>query len=72
MSISQKITANLKEAMKAKDHRRISCLRMLKTSLKNKQVEKGDELIDEEIQTLIASVIRKCQEAAKEFGGNHF
>ncbi len=67
MSISQKITANLKEAMKAKDHRRISCLRMLKTSLKNKQVEKGDELIDEEIQTLIASVIRKCQEAAKEF-----
>lgn len=67
MSISQKITADLKEAMKAKDDRRVSCLRMLKTSLKNKQVEKGDELIDEEIQTLIASLIRKCQEAAKEF-----
>jgi hypothetical protein len=67
MSISQKITADLKEAMKAKDDRRVSCLRMLKTSLKNKQVEKGDELIDKEIQTLIASLIRKCQEAAKEF-----
>ena len=53
--------------MKSKDERRISCIRMLKASLKNKQVEKGDELKDEEIQTTISSLIRKGQEAAKEF-----
>jgi uncharacterized protein YqeY len=74
--LSQKITDDLKEAMKAKDGTRISCLRMLKTSLKNKQVEKGRELRelrDEEVQTVISSLIRKGQEAAKEFrqGGRH-
>ena len=67
MSLSQKITDDLKQAMKAKDTSRMSCLRMLKSALKNKQVEKGDELVDQEIQHVISSLIRKGQEAAKEF-----
>ena len=53
--------------MKAKDDIRVSCLRMLKASLKNKQVEKGRELKDEEIEAVISSAVRKCKEAAKEF-----
>jgi len=67
MSLSQKITEDLKGSMKAKDAFRTSCLRMLKTSLKNKQVEKGDSLKDEEIHSVISSSIRKGQEAMKEF-----
>jgi len=67
MSLSQKIIEDLKVAMKAKDTLRVSCLRMLKTALKNKQVEKGHELEDEEIQAVISSLVRKGQEAAKEF-----
>lgn len=67
MSLSQKIIDDLKQAMKAKDTSRISCLRMLKSAMKNKQVEKGDELEDQEIQNVISSLIRKGQEAAKEF-----
>jgi hypothetical protein len=71
MSISQKIIEDLKGAMKAKDTSRVSCLRMLKTALKNKQVEKGRDLEDQEVQGVISSLIRKGQEAAKEFrGGN--
>jgi hypothetical protein len=71
MSISQKIIEDLKGAMKAKDTSRVSCLRMLKTALKNKQVEKGRDLEDQEVQGVISSMIRKGQEAAKEFrGGN--
>ena len=54
--------------MKARDTTRVSCLRMLKTSLKNKQVvEKGRELEDEEIEAIISSLIRKGKEAAGEF-----
>ncbi len=67
MSLSQKIIEDLKVAMKARDTSRVSCLRMLKTALKNKQVEKGRELEDEEIQAVISSLVRKGQEAAKEF-----
>lgn len=67
MSLFQKITGDLQEAMKAKQISRVSCLRMLKTALKHKQVEKGRELEDEEAQNVIFSLIRKGQEAAKEF-----
>lgn len=65
--LSQKILEDLKQAMKARDATRVSCLRMIKASLKNKQVEKGRELEEKEIQTAISSLIRKGQEAVKEF-----
>ncbi len=65
--LSQKIIDDLKASMKARDSTRTSCLRMLKSAIKNKQVEKGDPLKDEEIQTVISSLIKKGQEAVKEF-----
>lgn len=67
MTIQEQITADLKEAMKTKDVLRTSSLRMLKTALKNKQVEHGKELKDQEIQAVISSLVRRGQEAAKEF-----
>ncbi len=67
MSLADQIVQDLKEAMLAKDEIRISCLRMLKTSIKNKQVEKGRELKDEEIQAVVSSLVRKGKEAAAEF-----
>jgi len=53
--------------MKAKDKDRVSCLRMLKASLKNFQVDKGRELEDKEIQAAISSSVRKSKESAAEF-----
>jgi len=67
MSLYEKITDDLKEAMKAKDVLRLSSIRMLKTSLRHKQAERGEILRDEEIQSLISSLIRKGREAAEEF-----
>ena len=67
MPFEKKITDDLKAAMKAKDKLRVSCLRMLKASMKNKSVEKGDKLKDDEIQGIITSLIRKGKEASTEF-----
>ncbi len=67
MSLNQRIIDDLKTAMKAKDSERLSCIRMLKTALKNLEVEKGRELNDEEIQVVISSSVRKSKEAAEEF-----
>ena len=53
--------------MNARYLSRISCLILLITSLKMKEIEKGNELIDDEIQGVISSLIRKGQVAAKEF-----
>ena len=67
MPIEEKITNDLRMAMKAKDGLRVSCLRLLKTSVKNKQVEKGEKLKDDDILKIISSLIRKGQESIKEF-----
>ena len=67
MSLDEKIVEDLKKAMKEKDTLRLSCLRMLKSALKNLQVEKQRKLKDEEIQGVISSLIKKGKESAKEF-----
>lgn len=67
MSLSEKITDDLKAAIKARDALRTSCIRMLKTGIKNRQVEKGATLEDDEIQSIISSLIRKGKEAATEY-----
>jgi len=67
MLLEKTIAEDLKKAMKARDELRTSCLRMLKTSIKNMQVEKGRTLKDEEIHGVISSLVRKGKEAADEF-----
>jgi hypothetical protein len=69
MELITRINNDLKDAMRARDQLRLSCLRMLKTSIKNRQVEKGQPLTDEEIQAAVSSMVRKAREAAKEFRG---
>ncbi|MDZ7697607.1 MAG: GatB/YqeY domain-containing protein [Deltaproteobacteria bacterium] len=67
MSLNEKIAQDLKTAMKARDAIRLSALRMLRSAMKNLQVEKGRELTDEEIHSVIGSMVRKGNEAAEEF-----
>ncbi len=67
MSLDKRIAEDLKTAMKAKDAVRLSCLRMLKTALKNLQVDKQRDLEDEEIQGVISSLIKKGKDSATEF-----
>lgn len=67
MGLLQQIDEDFKTALKSKDHRTLSCLRLLKTSIKNKKVELGRELKDEEIQSVVSSMIKKGKDAIKEF-----
>ena len=67
MPLEKTIADDLRKAMKAGDKLRISCLRMLKTSMKNMQVEKGRTLKDDEVQGVVSSLVRRGKEAADEF-----
>ena len=67
MALEEILNNDLKDALKAKEAVHVSCIRMIKTAIKNKQVEKKSTLKDEEIRMIISSMIKKCQEAAKEF-----
>ena len=50
MSLQQKIDDDLKTAMKASDTVKVSVLRMAKTALKNKEIDKRDALSEDEIR----------------------
>ncbi|MBN2033287.1 MAG: GatB/YqeY domain-containing protein [Deltaproteobacteria bacterium] len=67
MSLVEKISQDLRNAMKGRDEFRTSCLRMVKAAIKNEQVARGHELKDEEVQSILQSLIRKGRDAAKEF-----
>ena len=67
MSLKEKIDEDLKSSLKAKDAIKTACLRMLKASLKNKQVELGRDMDEQEILAVISSMVRKGKEAAEEF-----
>jgi uncharacterized protein len=67
MNLEEQITEDLKNAMKAKDESRLSCLRFLKAALKNKQVEKMAKLEDDDVRSVISSLIRRATDSVKEF-----
>ncbi|MBP1738304.1 MAG: GatB/YqeY protein, partial [Deltaproteobacteria bacterium] len=66
-SLVEKIAQDLRDAMKAKDELRLSCLRVLKAGVTNEQGRRTEPLNDEDVQAVIQSLIRKGQEAAVEF-----
>ena len=67
MSLTDTITSDMKEAMKAKDKARLSTLRMLKTALKNKQIELMHELSDEEALAVVKKQIKELNKSIELF-----
>ncbi len=69
MTLVDKVQKDLVAAMKAKDALRLGCLRMLKTALHNRRVEKGagSELDDVEAMAVVKSLVKQRREAAEEF-----
>lgn len=67
MSLKEQITADLTGAMKAKDAEKLSVLRMVKASLMNRKIEKGDELTDEEIQKALQSLVKQRRDSIEQY-----
>ncbi len=67
MSLLKRFDDDLKEALKASNARKVSVLRMVKAALKNRQIEKGGELADEEIVTVLATMIKRGRESVEQF-----
>ena len=68
MSILADVNARITQAMKAHDAPALSAMRMLKTALTNKEVEKGHALDDTESLQVVASLIKQRRESIEQFG----
>jgi len=67
MSLKDKIVRDLTAAMKAKDAGRVSTLRMVKSTLMNRQIEKGGELTDEEITKAMQSLVKQRKDSIEQY-----
>jgi len=67
MSLAEKISADVKDALKSGDKSRLSILRMIKSSIKNKEIEKSEALTDEETSAILRSFLKRANESIEQF-----
>ncbi|MDS9466132.1 GatB/YqeY domain-containing protein [Paracoccus sp. MBLB3053] len=73
MGLRERITADTKEAMKAKDTARLSTLRLISAAIKDREIaargEGGDEtgLSDAQLTAILSKMVKQRQESAKAY-----
>ena len=67
MSLEQTLTADIVTAMKAKDATRLTALRMLKSALTNKSIEKGRTLEATEELQVVAMLVKQRRDSIEQF-----
>ena len=61
MTIGEKIQTDIITAMKARDEHKLTTLRMVKSALKNKEIDKREALTDAEEQQILTTLIKQRQ-----------
>ncbi len=67
MSLTARIQADMKAAMKGRDRGRVGALRMLAAALKNGEIEAGRPLTEEEEQVVLRRQLKQREESAEAF-----
>ncbi len=65
--MKNRITQDIKSAMKARDAARLSTLRMILSEVQYKEKEKGLAVDDQAVVQIMQSMVRKRREAAEQF-----
>lgn len=67
MSLEERLLEEMKQAMKTNDKLRLSTIRMIRSALKNKEIELRKKLEDEEAAKVIQAMVRKGEESVEQF-----
>jgi uncharacterized protein YqeY len=67
MSLTDTIGADIARAMKAKDSTTLTALRMLKTALTNKSIEKGRALDGGEELQVVNALVKQRRDSIEQF-----
>ena len=65
--LADRIDADMKTAARAKDARRLGTLRMLKSQMKYREIEKGQPLEDGDVVGVIGSMIKQRKDSAAQY-----
>ena len=67
MSIADKIGADIITAMKARDEHRLTTLRMVKSALRSKEIDKRAPLTDAEQTAVLSTLLKQRRESVDSF-----
>ena len=67
MSLLQRLDGDLKTALRESDRLKLSAIRLVKAAIKNRQIEKGRDLSDEEILSVISTLAKQRRESIEQF-----
>ena len=67
MTIGERVQADIVVAMKARDEHKLTTLRMVKSALKNKEIDKREKLTDAEEQQILTTLIKQRKESVESF-----
>ena len=67
MGISEKIQNDMVDAMRSRDQLRLSTLRMVKSALKNKEIEKRAPLDEKEAQQVLGTLVKQRRDSIEQF-----
>src|SRR6266498_4926462 len=67
MALRERLVEEMKSAMKNKEVLKLSVIRMVRSVLKNKEIELKKELDDQEITEVISTLVKQRRESIKLF-----
>jgi hypothetical protein len=67
MSLQDKIQSDIAEAMRSKDLLKLGVLRMMKTAVKNKEVEKMKTLEEAEVLAVFNTLVKQRKDSIEQF-----
>ena len=67
MSLQEQMQREMQEAMKARESLRLAVLRMMKTALKNKEIEKREPLEESEEMAVVRTLVKQRRDSIEQF-----
>lgn len=67
MTIVEKIEADIKDAMRAREEHRLTTLRMVKSALKSKEIDKREPLTEPEQAAVLSTLLKQRKESVESF-----
>jgi uncharacterized protein YqeY len=67
MSISEKINKDITDAMRAKDEHRLTTLRMMKSGIRSREIDKRSPVDDQETIQILSTMIKQRKDSIEQF-----
>ena len=67
MGLDERLVDEMKQAMKTADRLRLSTIRMVRTAIKNKEIEQRKPLDDDGIIRVVQGMVKKGEESIEQF-----